>query len=348
MSSSDPQRILIVKLRAIGDVVMATPVIENLRNRFPNSHIAFLTEEASADAVRFNPFLDECIVLPRKSWQQMSWRKSWPGQIAFLRGLRQKRFDLVIDLFGNPRSALLTWMTNAPQRVGYAFRIRKYAYTQAIEPRGGDVHEVEFHLDALRALHIPVRTTAPRLDTPDELRLRAGQWMEIQGATDGRPLVGLNPGGGWAIKRWPPDRFATLADLLTDRYDARILLLWGPGERSIIETVAGGMKTQALLLPEVSLAELCAFLRHCTVVISNDSGPMHMAAAVGVPTVGIFGPTHPVLQGPYGPGHRFIREETVACLGCNRLSCPIGNICMTRLAPETVFDVVRTCFEHKP
>lgn len=345
MNAPDPKRILIIKLRAIGDVVMATPVIEILRRRFPDRHIAFLTEEASADIVSNNPFLDECITLPRRSWQALPWWKSWPARFRFYRDLRRRQFDLVIDLFGNPRSALLTLLSGAPHRLGYAFRGRKYCYTRAVPPRGGQIHEVEFHFDALRAIDVPVLPVMPRIDVPPDLIQKARQWLAENGITDRQKLIGLNPGGGWAIKRWPPDRFAALADALVEAYDARILLLWGPGEQPIIDAVVRHMKRKALVLPPASLIELAAYIQHCSLLISNDSGPMHIAAGLGVPTIGIFGPTNPLLQGPYGPGHRIVREETVPCLGCNRVTCDIGNVCMTHLEPETVLAAVREYFD---
>jgi predicted lipopolysaccharide heptosyltransferase III len=341
MISLDPHRILIIKLRAIGDVVLATPVIENLRRRYPDRYIAFLTEEASADIVADNPFLHECIVLERKRWRTLPWRGRIREQADFLRTLRRKRFDLVIDLFGNPRSAILTLLSGAPHRVGFAFRGRRHCYTLQVPPAGGEVHEVDFNLDALRALGVPVVTTRPRIHIPAPAGQRARDWLARQEGQKERPLIGLNPGGGWAIKRWPPERFAVLADALMEACGVRILLFWGPGERPIVEAVVRSMRGTPLILPEVSLKELAAYLQCCALLISNDSGPMHMAAALGVPTVGIFGPTNPALQGPYGAGHRVVRQETVPCLGCNRLTCPIGNLCMTTLAPETVFQAVQ-------
>ena len=330
-----PDRILIIKLRAIGDVVLATPVIENLRRQYPESHIAFLTEEAAADIIKGNPFLDELIILERRKWQQMSFRASLKEQVRFYRSLRAKKFDLVFDLFGNPRSALLSVISGAPVRVGFGFRVRRYCYTQVIAPRGGEVHEVDFNLDALKALDIPIVSRQPRIEISQDITQNARRWISALGITNEK-VVGLNPGGGWKIKRWPPAYFGKLADELIKLYGVRVLLLWGPGEEKIVESVSQSMKAIAHRIPDASLKELGAYISCCHLMISNDSGPMHIAAALNVPIIGIFGPTNPDLQGPFGIAHRVVRQESVPCLGCNRVTCKIGNICMTELDPAQI------------
>ena len=336
----DPRHILVIKLRATGDVVLATPVIENLKRRFPRTHLSFLTEEASADVLRWNPWLDELIVLPLHRWGNQGIRGSWREQARFYRNLRQRRFDLVFDLFGNPRSALLTWLTGAPDRVGFAFRGRRHAYTTVVTPSGQPGHEVLFHLEALETLDIPVAADRPRVAIPGTANKKADAWLR-EHAPHARTVIGLNPGGGWAIKRWPPESFGRLADALIDEYGVDVLILWGPGEEGLVARVTGAMGNRPLVLPETTLAELGAYLERCGLLVSNDSAPMHMAAALNVPTVGIFGPTDPRAQGPWGDGHGVVRKESVDCLGCNRTRCPIGNICMTTLEPGELLEQIR-------
>ncbi len=336
----DPRHILVIKLRATGDVVLATPVIENLKRRFPRARLSFLAEEASADVLRWNPLLDELIVLPLRRWGSQGIRGSWREQARFYRNLRQRRFDLVFDLFGNPRSALLTWLTGAPDRVGFAFRMRRHAYTTVVTPSGRPGHEVRFHLEALEALDIPVAVDRPRVAIPGTANKKADAWLR-EHARDARAVIGLNPGGGWAIKRWPPEFFGRLADALIDEYGVHVLILRGPGEDGLVARVTAAMRNRPLVLPETTLAELGAYLERCGLLVSNDSAPMHMAAALNVPTVGIFGPTDPRAQGPWGDGHGVVRKESVDCLGCNRTRCPIGNICMTTLEPGELLEKIR-------
>lgn len=337
-----PSRILIIKLRAIGDVVMATPVIENLRRHFPKSHIAFLTEGASREVLADNPFLDELIILDRGAWKGLGPFGSLRAQWAFYCDLRSRNFDIVLDLFGNPRSAILSVVSGAKMRIGFDFRGRRHCYTNLIRPRGGDVHEVLFNLDALTALEVPIKTTVPLFPVSEVLRQASSKWLAQNAIGPGEKIVGINPGGGWEIKRWNPERFAAVADRLKQDFGTHILLFWGPGERETVEALAASMTRDPLILPETTLSEMAAYLQHCTLFLSNDSGPMHMAAALGVPTVGIFGPTDPALQGPYGSGNAVVQKVGLPCLCCNRLTCQIGNPCMETLMPDEVFSVVQS------
>lgn len=330
------ENILVIKLRAMGDVVLSTAVLPNLRRAFPNAKIDFLTERESADAVLGNPYLDNVVVFDRRRLQALPRLRAVGETLRFLRRLRQAGYDLVIDLFGNPRSAFLCLVSGARQRVGYDFRVRKWAYSVVVENRGDRVHEVEFNLDALAVLAIPIHDRQPLFPIDPAARRFASELLKEHGT--GEPLVALNPAGGWWTKRWPLDRFAALGDRLVGEVGARILILWGPGERGDAMTVAQTMHHPALIPPETTLKQLGALLERCHLLVSNDSGPMHIAAAVGTPTLGIFGPTNPALQGPYGEQHAVVTKSGLDCLGCNGLSCRIGtHECMQELSVDEVY-----------
>jgi ADP-heptose:LPS heptosyltransferase len=156
----------------------------------------------------------------------------------------------------------------------------------------------------------------------------------------GKFCIGLNTGGGWYTKRWGMDRFAALADRLIDRYGASIILTWGPGQIPDVEHIRSMMKGEAFIPPATTLQQLAVLMKRCTIVVSNDSGPLHVAAAVGTPVLGIYGPTNPELQGPYGPQHLVVRNEGLDCLGCNLTKCPIGHPCMLELSVDAVMEAV--------
>jgi heptosyltransferase III len=322
--------ILVIKLRAVGDVLLSTVVTPNLRRAFPGVRIDFLTEPPSVDVLRHNPFVDETLVFDMAVM-------SGPGLI---RMVRDRKYDLVIDLFGNPRTALVTRLSAARYRVGFRFRQRAYAYNIIVEPRGGKVHNTQFNLDALDAIGVPIIERFPqfRFSPEDESYVRAFVDRVLE---KGQLVVGINTGGGWYTKRWRTAQYAELADRLAGELGARIILLWGPGQRTEAETMQGMMKHPAILPPPTSLPQLGALLTRCSFVVSNDSGPMHLAAAVGTPVLGIFGPTNPDLQGPYGTRHMTVRKEGLECLGCNLTKCPIGNVCMTELSVDRVMQSVR-------
>ncbi len=337
------QKILIIKLRAIGDVILSTIVIPNLRQAFPNAQIDFLTERPAADVVLGNPLLNHVHILELKKIQSLPFKLRWKENRKFIRQIREKKYDLVFDFFGNPRSALLTWLSRGKIRVGYNWRGRQLAYNRVIKSRAATVHEAEFHLDALRALQISIVSRELQFPIDDFSRNFALEFLNRHNLTN-TFLVGINCSGGWAAKRWPLERFAQLADGLVAHYQARILILWGPKERLDAQKLASLMKQPITFAPPTALKQSAALINNCKLIISNDSGPMHLAAALKVPTVGIFGPTNPRLQGPYGAIHEIARHETLPCLGCNKVKCDHVS-CMLKLPVEVVWQAVQRCIQ---
>jgi heptosyltransferase-3 len=330
----DISRILVIKLRAIGDVLLSTIVTKNLRDAFPDATIHFLTEPPSRDVLRFNEFLDGVLIFD----------KQVEGGLDLIRRIRRGKYDLVLDLFGNPRTALLTRLSGARIRVGFHFRGRTYAYNVVVHPRGSIVHNTQFNLDALEALGIDIHDHNVYFRfSPDDEQVVDHFLRET--FAPGEFLVCLNPGGGWYTKRWGLERFASLGDRITEDFKARVVLAYGPGEREDAEKIRSMMKHEAYIPPPTTLLQLGAMLKRCRVLVTNDSGPMHVAAAVGTPVLAIFGPTNPELQGPFGNQHVVVRNEGLTCLGCNYTSCPIGHPCMLELSAETVMEGFRQLVE---
>jgi lipopolysaccharide heptosyltransferase II len=314
----------------VGDVILSTPVLPNLRTAFPAARIDYLVERLCRDAIEGNEFVDNVIAFDKRGM----------NGARILLELRRARYDMVIDLLGNPRSALMTFASGARRRVGYDFRGRSYAYNVLVKPRGAEVHNVEFNLDALRRIGVSVVPASPQFPLSPGDREFARREADRLGLT-GRLAVGFNPGTNRPTERWPAERFAELGRLLANRSGARICVFWGPGEKHLADAIAASIGEAAAVAPPTSLKQLGAMFERCSLVVSNDSGPMHIAAALGAPTVGIFGPVNPLLQGPYGEKARFVRKEELSCLGCNYdKTCPIGNPCMTELEPEAVAGVV--------
>lgn len=326
-------KILVLKLRAIGDVMLSTVVLRNLRLAFPNAQVDFLTERSSREVIEGNPYINNILVFDYK-------RDNGAG---LLWTVRRRKYDLVIDLFGNPRTAIITLFSGARYRVGYRFRWRQYCYNVVVEPRGGEVHNTEFNLDAVRAIDVPIVSNEIEfpLDGASEQFAEEFFSREVQRKPGSGFIVALNPGGGWYTKRWKTPQYARLGDALVGEFGAKVLLVWGPGEEHDVRDLQSRMTQPSLLLPQTSLKQLGAILKRCHLLVTNDSGPMHIAAAVGTPVVAIFGPTNPELQGPVGAGHEIVRNERLLCLCCNFTDCPIGNPCMLELGVEEVLAGVR-------
>ncbi len=336
------EKILVIKLRAIGDVVLSTIVLENLARAFPRAAVDFLTEPPAAAILSQHPALRRVWILHRRARRRAERSTDRWTMTPLLRSLRAERYDLVFDFFGNPRSALITWASGARHRVGYDYRVRRLAYTHVVPSRADQVHEAEWHLDALTALEIPIVSRRPQVAFgPEEIRFAEAFLHEL--GWPARRVAVINFSGGWAAKRWPMPRFAELCETLAATYPFRLVAIWGPGEGQQAEQLCRMAKTSGIVpAPATTLTQLAALLQRAAIMVTTDSGPMHIAAAVGTPCTAIFGPTDPRLQGPYGEQHTVVRNTALSCLACNRTECDHVR-CMEELSVASVFKAVATC-----
>ncbi len=326
------QRILVSRLRFLGDVLLTTPLVRRLREVFPRAEIVYLTEAAYAPLLAHNPHLDEVLAY--------SPHASAAAQAQFYRGLRRRRFDLAIDLFGNPRTALLTWLTGAPVRVGGDFRGRGKLYSHRVPAAAGNPDAIAFHLRSLEMLGIAGGDKRTEFFLMPEERLWAQSFLAMQAVDPARPLVGMHPGATWPNKRWPVSHFAELAKALLAA-GVQVLLTQGPQEALIVAAVqqqAPGVK----VLPVLSLRETAAVLARCAAFVSNDCGILHLAVAVGTPTVGLFGPSQKEIWFPYetAKGHVAV-DLTIDCRPCHKNFCPLQHLnCQKQLLPLHVLPAV--------
>ncbi len=284
VKDNPPSRILIVKPSAIGDVVHTLPVLNLLRKKFPEAHIAWLVTPACGGILEGHPQLDE--IIPFK-------RRRWLSGFGLINQLRAGRFDLVLDLQGLFRSGLFSYATGAPIRVGFA-NARELApmfYTHVVAVPDVNVHAMERYLEMAVAIGCnrgPVNYVFPT-DQSDRDAVRAM-------VGDRREFAVLLPGTNWATKRWPAEKFAAMVGPLRERFGFEAFIAGGPGEGAAVAELA---PTAIDLSGRTTLRQLVALLERASLVIANDSGPMHIAAALGRPLVTLFGPTNPVRTGPY-------------------------------------------------
>jgi lipopolysaccharide heptosyltransferase II len=323
------EKILVLKPRAIGDVVLSTAVLPNLKGEFPHARIDFLTESFVYPVLEGNPYIDNIL----------TYTPGRDSSLAVILRVRKNRYDLVIDLFANPRTAVITLLSGARYRVGYPFKWRRLAYNILVQPRGDRVHNVEFNLDALRRIGVTIESASPFFSLDRKSETFAADFVLSKGLNPGEFMT-FNVGGGWATKRWPAEKFAELSRMIGDHIHRPVVVLYGPGEIHDARKICG--LSDAILAPQTSLKEMAAITKASYLLVTNDSGPMHIAAALGVPTLAIFGPTDPRLQGPYGNISEVVRNDKLDCLECNLTKCPIGNICMNELDAAIVFDHLRT------
>lgn len=320
LAQLDPKRILLIKPSAIGDVVHALPILNLLRLRFPSAYIAWLVTPACAALLEGHRQLDEVILFHRR---QFGWKN--PGAAAGIwklsRLLKKEKFDLVIDLQGLFRSAWLGWQTGSATRVGFA-AAREFAwifYNHRIadaaghkDPlRTGHRHAIERYLDLAEAL------SCARSPVTFEFPISEADRDWAHGQTDPLgPYAVLSPGSNWVTKRWPVQRFAELAKKLRAQYKYSIVAAGTPNESDLARQIEPDLN----LAGKTNLRQLIALLERASLVVCNDSGPMHIAAALGRPLVSLFGPTNPELTGPYGRPETVVRLD-IPCSPCLSRTC---------------------------
>ena len=305
--------ILVVRNDNIGDVLCTTPALRALRKAFPHAHIAILVNAYSEEAIRGNPDVDEVFVYTKYKHKKEEGRLgTWWRMLQMFRRIWARRFDLAFGMrAGFTRShGWLVYASRARYRVGYApppgdpFR---FFLTHAIPPDPAPRHEVERCLDLLHAVGVPAES-GPLVFYPRSSDEEEADRFFSAAALNGRdPVVALQPGSRLSLNRWPPERFAALADRLA-RQGRRVLLIQAPGEGESVRRIMERITAPLLSYAPTSLGSLGAFLKRCALVVCCDGGAMHLAAAVGVPTVALFGATDPRVWGPWGAGHRVVRR----------------------------------------
>ncbi len=340
----DIHRILLTRMKFIGDVVLTTPIIRSVRHAFPGAYIAYLGEKNAVSLLEHNPSLDEIIPFDFSRPTIIE-----QPRVAWL--LRRRKFDLAIDLFGNPRSALLTYLSGARVRIGPQRKGRGRLYTHPVADDGTAKTAVEFHNQFLRAIGIEPTAFRPEIFLTDDEKREARiylQWLDYEHAPLDllRPIIGIHPGATWPAKRWLPERFGELADVLAAKLRAQILVTAGPNDD---DAVAGMLKhsfVSVKVLRNLPLRQLAAVLSHCAAYVANDNGTMHIAAAVGTPTIGLFGPGEENIWFPYSAeeGHVALRRD-VPCHPCHFDFCNRSGDgymeCMKLLTTEDVVAAVR-------
>jgi heptosyltransferase I len=324
--------IAIVRLSSLGDVIHALPVAHALRRAFPGGRLTWLVEVRESAILRDHPDLDAVVAVDTRRWRRML--RSPRGAFAVTRELvrlrarlQQSRFDVALDLQGLLKSGLLTLATGAPRRIGFVpsrcrERINALFTNRRVEPPATAGHVVEQYAALLQPLGI--RVDAPMFYVPPRAAAEAAidEFFAAWGLKPRDRIVALNPGAARTGKRWPVSHFRVLADRLSAEAGARILVVWGPDELPAARAIQSGLAARALLAPPTDLDELAALFRRCSLVVAADTGPLHLAAAVGAPVIGLYGPSRSERNGPYGDRGRAIQS-------------PDGT--MGAITPEAVF-----------
>lgn len=325
-------KILIRSTNWIGDAVMTTPAMDAVRSSFPTAEIVVAANPLVAELLSGHPACDRSIVYDRKGRH-----KGAVGLWRFSRELRRERFDLAI-LFQNAfEAAFLALAAGIPRRAGYRTDGRGLLLNYGVPAGRAErrLHQTQYYLNMLRRLGI--HGSDGRL----HLECTAAEKSWAERVLVSTPWAALNPGATYgSAKRWLPERFAETADRMVEAYGFSIVLVGGPGEKTIGEAIQGAMRVRPLnLIGKTTIRQMMAILSKVQLLVTNDSGPMHVAAAFGVPVAAIFGPTDPATTSPLAPSFRIVRKA-VECAPCLKRRCPTDRRCMEAVTVEDVLQAV--------
>ena len=341
MRFSDPQTSLLVRATNwLGDAVMTTPALAGVREGFPDSRIVLLARPLVAELFRHHPDVDEVMVydLPGR-------HEGILGRLRLAADLRRRRFDGALLLQNAFDAALIAFLGRIPERAGYPTDMRRILLTLPVPLPHGilERHEVEYYLCLLDGLGIARPAPASlKLVVTEEEREAMAERLASLGIGRGTPILAINPGATYgSAKRWYPDRFASVADTLSAEWEAAVVVVGSAAEAPLAGEIGAATRTPPVnLAGRTTVRELMALLSLSSFLVTNDSGPMHVGAALGVPLVAIFGPTDWRRTSPWTSLAKVVRVE-VDCSPCRRRTCDRGHECMLGVTPEMVVDAAR-------
>ena len=337
-------RTLVIKPSSMGDIVQALPVLTALKEAHPEAHVSWLVARPFAGILEGHPRLDELLVFDRRRFARIGRSLPITGEfLTFLKDLRRHEFTLVLDLQGLFRSGLFALATGALNRVGFgaARELAPLFYTDRVSMPRKDMHAVDRYLAVAEFLGLAPPKATGHLPVSAAARASARRRLTEAGLAPGEPFVVVCAHARWETKLWPPERFARVLDQVRAVAGARAVLVGGAAAVPVGQAISAAMVERPIdLADRTTLKELIAVIAEARAMVTNDSGPMHVAAAAGTPVVAIFGPTNPARTGPYGPGHRVIAGRA-ACAPCYRRRCLYAGgtgalACLTRITPEEV------------
>ena len=340
--------ILIVKLSAIGDVIHTLPALNAIRSHCPDAHITWLVEEAAAPLVEGHEALDRVLVSKRKRWMRGLRTSSFFSTLSeiyrFIKTLRDTDYDMILDFQALLKSGVLIAIARGQRKIGFGKGLEHMEHSyiflnERIPAVDMEIHALSRGMMLIDALGIPSNTVEYKLPVSSYDHEKVDGLMRTYGMLGVKPLVAINPVAKWETKLWANKKFSQLADILIDRNDAKIVFTGGPEDGSTIQDIMAAMKGHAVnLAGHTTLKMLAALYQKVDFVVSTDTGPMHMAAAVGIPVVALFGPTAPWRTGPFGTGHQIVRGGP-ECSPCFKRECKTID-CMEQISVQQVVDAI--------
>jgi heptosyltransferase-2 len=333
-------RILVRGTNWLGDAVMTTPAIGRIRDYFPDARITLLANPLVAELFASHPWIDDVMIYDRKGAHA-----GITGRFRLAKELGSRSFDLAVLLPNSLDSALITWLARIPRRLGYATDSRGLLLTDRVplSARRLTGHQSGYYLAMLEHCGIKGETRPQLLVTTSAEDAGINELLGRNGIHQEKMVIGINPGATYgSAKRWYPERFAAVADRLAEEWDARVVITGGRDETGIAEEICIAMTSPCLnLAGKTGIREMMALVKRCNFFVTNDSGPMHIAAAFDVPLVAIFGPTDHTTTFPLARHVALVRKQ-VDCAPCMKRECPSDHRCMKEVTADDVIAAAHT------
>ncbi|MGB9596828.1 MAG: glycosyltransferase family 9 protein [Candidatus Poribacteria bacterium] len=329
------EKILLIRFGSLGDVVLTLPVVEAIKKSFPNVYIAMLVSDKCANIISADPRFNEIIAFRRETKGKEGLTET--NRVISL--LRERKFDISIDMQRKFQSAYFAYKGNIKTRIGYH---QPFGFLCNVKiPNKVNKHSVDRNLDLIKPLGIDNAERVPKIYLSDEDRDFAKSIFDSYGIIPADKVLGIFPGAGWRPRCWLPERFAKIADLAIKNDNAKVVIFCGPNESDIVDDVVRNMNSKPYIMKEkVTQRQLAAMIEKCDVMLSNDTGPMHISVGVGTTTIALFGPGNHIKFQPIGEKHSMIRKD-VPCSPCKQFTdkCK-DNICMKLITVDDVWDAV--------
>jgi predicted lipopolysaccharide heptosyltransferase III len=324
------RNVLVIKLRYIGDVLLATPTLRAIKAAWSDVRVTMMVNRGTEDVLSGNPDIDEIVVLDKGSLA---------AQSRLIARLRHRQFDTVIDLTDGDRSAFLSWVSGAPVRIGFndEHRWRGKWYTHVVPSLSGIQHRIDRDLEALKPLSIQAGSKDLQLWLTPEEEKSADQLLDQLAVQRSQSMVIFQPGARYWFKAWPPERFAELADRLTAQYGCQVLIGGSDQDVDLAQQIRQMAKSSLVIMAgRTTIKQFAAIVKRSALFVGSDSGAMHIAAAVGTPTVALFGPSNPAEWGPRGGPVEVLYKE-IDCRSCFHPTCERGEQnCMRLISVDEV------------
>ncbi len=345
MQETAPPKILISRLSAVGDVVRTLPAVKAIREHFPKSEIHWLVEDRCSAILKGLAYVDELKEIPRKGWPNLSLVEKWQCGYQYTRSMRQEKYDIYLDFHGILKSGIYGFLFGIPLRIGYPAGLAKEGNTLFTNKK---IHITSSHISRyernfLFARHFDPNSIEERADLPlsNDDRKFAVDFLNLHCIKE-KQYICLFPGSSeiGKFKRWPPALYGKLVDLLYQEFHLPSVICWGPGEEDLVSEVLKNSNQSPLVLPLVTLKELCAVVEKSSLFIGGDTGPMHMASMLGTPLVAIFGPSDPLINAPASFTPSSYVYAGVECSPCRNRSCKDLN-CLKAITPEMILSAAK-------